>query len=83
MGEPGELPSMGLHSRTQLKRLSSNSSTLLCLETPGLSPGQVGLQEGILALLLPPKGSGLSPLGSCGIRGMCSSPSPGSSLPKN
>ena len=26
MGEPGGLPSMGLHSQTQLKRLSSSSS---------------------------------------------------------
>ena len=26
MGEPGGLPSMGLHSRTRLKRLSSSSS---------------------------------------------------------
>ena len=27
MGEPGELPSMGSQSRTQLKRLSSSSSS--------------------------------------------------------
>ena len=27
MGEPGGLPSMGLHSRTRLKRLSSSSSS--------------------------------------------------------
>ena len=27
MGEPGGLPSMGLHSRTRLKRVSSNSSS--------------------------------------------------------
>ena len=28
-GEPGGLPSMGLHSRTKLKQLSSSSSTRL------------------------------------------------------
>ena len=33
MGEPGGLPSMGLHSRTRLKRLSSSSSSVItCTE---------------------------------------------------
>ena len=32
MGEPGGLPSMGLHSRTRLKRLSSKGGVIvLCL----------------------------------------------------
>ena len=37
MGEPGGLPSMGSHSRTQLKRLSSSSSSdlNLFLRPPG------------------------------------------------
>ena len=30
-GQPGELPSMGLQSRTRLKRLSSSSNRILCL----------------------------------------------------
>ena len=31
MGEPGGLPSMGLQSRTRLKRLSGSSSSSLCI----------------------------------------------------
>ena len=33
MGEPGGLPSMGSHSQTRLKRLSSNSSSSIVLVT--------------------------------------------------
>ena len=31
-GEPGGLPSMGLHSQSRLKRLSSNSSSSVPVE---------------------------------------------------
>ena len=34
--EPGGLPSMGSHSRTQLKRLSSSSSLNMSLQFQGL-----------------------------------------------
>ena len=31
MGDPGGLPSMGSHSRTRLKRLSSSSNQVCCI----------------------------------------------------
>ena len=34
-GEPGELPSMGSHSRTRLKRFSSSSSSSVYWSFPG------------------------------------------------
>ena len=42
-GEPGGLPSMGLQSWTQLKRLSSNSSSSRYVKEHGLSPDIVSV----------------------------------------
>ena len=39
-GEPGGLPSMGLHSRTRLKRLSSSSSSRHILWAPPMRSNQ-------------------------------------------
>ena len=40
-GEPGGLPSLGLHSQTRLKQLSSSSSTSEALSLVCLLPGHI------------------------------------------
>ena len=46
MGEPGGLPSMGSHSRTQLKQLSSSTGKIMILKRAEEYSNSWGLIQG-------------------------------------